>query len=163
VNDEHQPARDAGQGRRSVDRDDPFDGMCPVHWLMHDVGRYLAGDDAPTAEVGHAGRAAVARGASELDGLIRSAYTADEVIATELRFAGPDRGFRRTVFAQPPTPVALMLLCMRTCDPGDVVTVLQHTAGQGSPSRSASWPFPMDVAEQITRPPARETADLGEL
>lgn len=133
---------------------DPFDGACPVRWMIDDIGRYLAGDDAASAEIGSAGRQAVTRAASEVDDLLRSAFAAHEVVATELRFAGPARGFRRTVFALSPTPVALMLLCMRMCDPDDDVIVVQHTAARGSSSRTASWPFGMAVAEELTRPPA---------
>jgi hypothetical protein len=132
---------------------DPFDGACPVRWMIDDIGRYLAGEDAASAEIGSAGRQAVTRAASEVDDLLRSAFAAHEVVATELRFAGPARGFRRTVFALSPTPVALMLLCMRMCDPDDDVIVVQHTAARGSSSRTASWPFGMAVAEELTRPP----------
>jgi hypothetical protein len=46
-----------------------------------------------------------------------------------------------------------MLLCMRMCDPGDVVTVMQHIAGRGSPSQTAAWPFGLDIAEQVTPTP----------
>jgi hypothetical protein len=133
---------------------DPFDGACPVRWLIDDIGRYLVGEDADGADVGSAGRQAVTRAAGEVDDLLRSAYAAHEVVATELRLAGPDRGFRRTVFAISPTPVALMLLCIRMCDPADDVTVIQHTAARGSSSRTAPWPFGMAVAEELTRPPA---------
>jgi len=156
VSDEHRPAPDTHQ----VDEGDPFGGNCPVRWMLDDIGRYLAGDDAPPAEVGSVGRQAVTRAAGEVNDLLRSAYAAHEVVATELRFAGPERGFRRTVFALSPTPVALMLLCMRMCDAGDDVLVLQHTAACGSSTRSAVWPFGMGVAEELTRPPARETAGL---
>jgi hypothetical protein len=124
--------------------------------MVEDIGRYLAGDDAGSTEVGSAGRQAVTRAATEVNDLLRSAYSAHEVVATELRFAGPERGFRRTVFALSPTPVALMLLCMRMCDVGDDVSVLQHTAALGTASRSAVWPFGMDLAEKLTRPPARD-------
>jgi hypothetical protein len=157
VSDEHQRARNTDQAA------DPFGGACPVRWMIDDVGRYLAGDEASPDEVAGAGRQAVTRAATEVEELLRSAYAAHEIVATELRFAGPDRGFRRTVFALPPTPIALMLLCMRMCNPGDVVTVVQHTAGRGSPTQSAAWPFGLDIAEQITRPPTRDTPDLPDV
>jgi hypothetical protein len=136
----------------------PWAGGCPVSWLVDDIGRFLAGDDAPAEDVTGAGRGAVGRAAHEVDDLLKSAFSAHEVVATELRFAGPDRGYRRTVFALPPTPVALMVLCLRMCDVGDDVSVLQHTAGQGTSTRSASWPFGMAVAEELTRPPERTSA-----
>lgn len=142
-------------GRDPADPTDPFDGVCPVHWMLDDIGSYLAGDDASPAEVGSAGRRAVTRAASEVNDLLRSAYSAHEVVATELRVAGPQRGFRRTVFALPPTPVALMLLAMRLCDVGEHVSVLQHTAGRGTTTRRARWPFGIDEAERLTRPPGR--------
>jgi hypothetical protein len=129
-----------------------------VRWLVEDIGRFLEGDDADPADVGGAGRRALTRAAGEVDELLGSAFAAHEVIATELRFAGPERGFRRTVFALPPTPVALMLLCMRMCDTGDQVSVLQHTAGHGTCTRSELWPFGMAQAEELTRPPARHGA-----
>ncbi|HET8617317.1 MAG TPA: hypothetical protein VFM27_00060 [Acidimicrobiales bacterium] len=147
---------------------DPFDGACPVRWMIDDVGRYLAGPDATAADAGGAGRRALTRAAGEVDELLRSAFAAHEVVATELRFAGPSRGFRRTVFALSPTPVALMLLCTRLCDPGDDVTVIQHTAARGSSSRTAPWPFGLALAEELTRPPAGDVPvpvgleDLGE-
>jgi hypothetical protein len=158
---------DGGHGPHA-DPADPFGGVCPVHWMLDDVGRFLAGDDASPAEVGSAGRRAVTRAASEVNDLLRSAYSAHEVVATELRFAGPRRGFRRTVFALPPTPAALMLLSMRLCDAGEDVTVLQHTAGRGTTTRTARWPFGMGEAERLTRPPARDDAadlpgDLADL
>lgn len=153
---------DGGHGPQA-DPADPFDGVCPVHWMLDDIGRYLAGDHASPAEVGSAGRRAVTRAASEVNDLLRSAYAAHEVVATELRFASPRRGFRRTVFALPPTPVALMLLSMRLCETGEDVSVLQHTAGRGTRTRTARWPFGMDEAERLTRPPARGGApDLPE-
>jgi hypothetical protein len=135
---------------------------CPGRWMIDDVGRFLAGEEAPPDEVHRAGHEAVARGAEELGELLRTSYAPHEVVATELRFAGPARGSRRTVFPLGPTPVALMLLCLRTCDPGDDVTVLQHTAACGSFSRNGSWPFGLAVAEELTRPPAGDiTAPVG--
>jgi hypothetical protein len=138
------------------ENDDAFEGVCPVRWLVDDVGRYLVGDDAAPTDIGSAGRQALTRAATEVNDLLHSAYSATEVVATELRFAGPRRGFRRTVFALAPTPVALMLLAMRMCDPGDDVSVLQHTAACGTTSRRATWPFGMAEAERLTRPPARD-------
>jgi hypothetical protein len=126
-----------------------------VRWLVDDAGRYLAGDGAAGAEVESRGRQAVARAAGEVDELLASAYAAHEVVATELRLASPGRGFRRTVFALSPTPVALLLLCVRLCDLGDDVSVLHHTAAIGTTTRTAAWPFGTDVAEQLTRPPDR--------
>lgn len=139
---------------------DPWPGMCPVRWLVDDVGRFLAGDDASPHEVDETGRRALTRGAGEVADLLRSAFAADEVVATELRFAGPARGFRRTVFAVPPAPVALLLLCLRMCEVGDDVSVIQHTAAHGTSTRSASWPFGMATAEELTRPPDRHTVPL---
>ena len=86
------------------ENEDPFEGVCPVRWLVDDVGRYLVGDEAEPAEVGSAGRQALTRAATEVNDLLHSAYSATEVVATELRFAGPQRGFRRTVFALSPRP-----------------------------------------------------------
>ena len=145
---------------------DPFDGACPVRWMIDDVGRYLEGPDATVADAGRAGHRAVTRAAGEVNELLHSAFAAHEVVATELRFAGPERGFRRTVFALPPTPVALMLLAMRMCDPGDDVSVLQHTAARGTTSRRGRWPFGIAEAERLTRPPAGDddlAAALAEL
>jgi len=160
VRDEHEhtvAGHDEGDGHG-----DPFSGGCPVRWLVEEIGRFLAGDDAAPAEVGSAGRQALTRAAGEVHDLLRSAYSAHEVVATELRFAGPQRGFRRTVFALPPTPAALMLLAMRMCDTGDDVTVLQHTAARGTSSRHGQWPFGMAEAERLTRPPAGDD-DLSAL
>jgi hypothetical protein len=159
ASDDHEPGR-----RHHVDGADrqgggPFDdGECPVRWIIDDVGRYLAGTDAEPLEVSSAGRQAITRAATEVRDLLHSAYSAHEVVATEVRFAGPQRGFRRTVFALTPTPIALMLLCMRTCDTGDDVVVLQHTAGCGTSSRNDTWPFGMARAEVLTRPPHRSCA-----
>jgi len=149
VNDDHQPAGGADQAGGAE---------CPVRWVIDDVGRYLAGPDADPRDVASTGREAVTRGATDVHDLLHSAYGAHEVVATEVRFAGPERGFRRTVFALAPSPVALMLLCTCTCDPGEDVIVMQHTAGCGSSTRSASWPFGMARAEALTRPPARGCA-----
>jgi hypothetical protein len=80
--------------------------------------------------------------------------------STDRRIAGPRLGYRRTVFALSPTPVALLLLCLRRCHVGDDVSVLQHTAGQGTVTRSACWPFGMEAAEQLTRPPERPAVPL---
>lgn len=151
MRDDHEPAAT-----------EPWGGGCPVRWVVDDIGRFLAGDDASPDEVGGAGRQAVSRAAGEVHDLLQSAFAAHEVVATELRMAGPSRGFRRTVFALPPTPVALILLCMRMCDLGDDVSVLQHTAGHGTSTRTETWPFGMGVAEELTRPPERSTIPLPE-
>lgn len=125
---------------------------CSLNWLVEDVGRFLA-DDGP--EAGEAGRQAIMRGAEEVNELLRTAFCAHEIVATELRIVGPRRGGRRTVFADLPTPVGLLLLCLRLCDNGDEVAVLQHTAGKGTTTRKAVWPFGMAEAEEVTRPPDR--------
>jgi hypothetical protein len=110
-----------------------------------------------------AGRKAVGRGATEVNELLRSAFEAHEIVATEVRIAGRRRGARRTVFAIAPTPVALLLLCLRLCDAGDEVALVHHTAGKGSTTREARWPFGMAQAEELTRPPARDMALLPDL
>jgi hypothetical protein len=142
-----------------ADAPEQFDG-CPTGWVVEDVGRYLAGDDASASQVGSTGREALSRAACEVERLLRSSYRAHEVVATELRFAGPRLGFRRTVLAVSPSPAALILLCMRMCDAGEHISVLQHTAARGTTNRTARWPFGMDQAEQLTRPPARDDSDL---
>jgi len=139
---------------------DQHEHACRAKWLVDEVGRYLAGDDAGDDAVASAGRMAVTQGATQVNELLRSAFAAHEIVATELRLVGPNRGARRTLFADQPTPVALLLLCLRLCDLGDEVEVVHHTAGKGTTSRSARWPFGMEKAEELTRPPAREAADL---
>ncbi|HEY8526226.1 MAG TPA: hypothetical protein VIL48_14745 [Acidimicrobiales bacterium] len=141
---------------------EPWAGTCPVRWLVDDIGRFLAGETASPDAIDDAGRQALARASGEVNALLESAFAAHEVVATELRLASPARGFRRTVFALPPTPVALMVLCLRLCDVGDDVSLLQHTAGNGTFTRSATWPFGMATAEELTRPPERHTVPLPE-
>ncbi|HEV7759297.1 MAG TPA: hypothetical protein VGO78_09915 [Acidimicrobiales bacterium] len=139
---------------------DQHEHACRAKWLVDEVGRYLAGDDAGDDAVASAGRMAVTQGATQVNELLRSAFAAHEIVATELRLVGPNRGARRTLFADQPTPVALLLLCLRLCDLGDEVEVVHHTAGKGTTSRAAQWPFGMEKAEELTRPPDRETAGL---
>jgi hydrogenase maturation factor HypE len=139
---------------------DEGEHRCPLGWLVEDVGRFLTDADADDAAVVQAGQLAVQQGAAQVNELLRGAFMADEVVATELRLIGPGRGARRTVFADGPTPVALLLLCLRLCDDGDEVAVLHHTAGKGTTTRSAVWPFGMDRAEELTRPPADATAPV---
>jgi hypothetical protein len=134
---------------------------CPLAWLVQDVGRYLTDDDADEAEVDRAGRDAVQQGSEQVSRLLRSAFAAHEVVATELRITGPRRDGRRTVFADEPTPVALLLLCLQLCDIGDEVALLQHTAARGTTTRSAIWPFGMDQAETLTRPPGNAAAPVA--
>lgn len=151
-----------GQGEQGRDQDTgQGDHACRARWLVDEVGRYLAGDDADQAAVASAGRMAVTQGATQVNELLQSAFAAHEIVATELRLVGPRRGARRTLFADQPTPVALMLLCLRLCDLGDEVEIVHHTAGKGTTSRSGQWPFGMDKAEELTRPPARAAAIPG--
>jgi len=133
---------------------------CPVRWLATDVGRFLTDDDGTPDEAVAVGRRVLARAAGEVEDLLGSAFAPHEVVATELRVAGPGRGFRRTVFALPPSPAALLLLCLRLCDGGDDVHLLQHTAARGTTTRTARWPFGMAEAERLTRPPGRDTDAL---
>ena len=135
---------------------------CPIRWLATDVGGFLTDGEAAPAEAITVGRRALARAACEVEDLLGSAFAPHEVVASELRFAGPQRGFRRTVFALPPSPAALLLLCLRLCDGGDDVHLLQHTAAQGTTTRTARWPFGMAEAERLTRPPGRDTVALPE-
>src|SRR5688572_2949541 len=146
------------QGEQGHDRHDGqgLDGgsnehTCRAKWLVDEVGRYLAGDEADELAVASAGRTAVTQGASQVNELLRSAFAAHEIVATELRLVGPRRGARRTLFADQPTPVALLLLCLRLCDLGDEVAVVHHTAARGTTSRAATWPFGMFRAEELTR------------
>jgi hypothetical protein len=44
---------------------------------------------------------------------------------------------------------------MRLCEVDEDVTVLQHTAARGTTTRTARWPFGLDEAERLTRPPSR--------
>jgi hypothetical protein len=136
---------------------------CPMTWLVDDVGRFLAGDEADDAAVVEAGRRAVQQGADQVNELLKGAFAANEVVATELRVVGPRRGARRTLFADTPSPVALLLLVLRLCDIGDEVVLLLHTAGKGTTTRSAVWPFGMDRAEQLTRPPAADPTPVPDL
>jgi hypothetical protein len=153
VTDEHDPSEPSHE----------LPAGCPVRWLAADVGRYLSHDDEVAPRDAEAvGRKALARAAREVEDLLGSAFAPHEVVATELRFAGPRRGFRRTVFALPPSPGALLLLCLRLCDGGDDVHVLQHTAAQGTTTRSDRWPFGMADAERLTRPPGRHGVPLPE-
>ena len=147
----------------SGDERDEHEHVCPAAWLVDEVGRFLAGDDAAVHDIASAGRAAVTQGADQVNELLRSAFAAHEVVATELRVTGPSRGARRTVFAVEPTPVALLMLCLRLCDLGDEVSVLQHTAARGTTTRSATWPFGMVRAEELTRPPGRTDPALAAL
>lgn len=150
----------SGDARLAPAGADPWEGTCPARWLINDVGRYLTGDEASPSEVAGVGRDAVTRAATEVNDLMASAYAAHDVVATELRFTGSAHGARRTVFALSPSPVALMLLCMRLCAAGDEISVLQHTAGRGTTTRSAAWPFGLAVAEQLSRPPESPTVPL---
>ena len=153
-----EPRRDQDEGH---DQDQgQHEHTCRVKWLIDEVGRYLVGEAAGDDAVASSGRKAVSQGATQVNELMRSAFAAHEIVATELRLVGPRRGARRTLFADQPSPVALMLLCLRLCDIGDEVEVVHHTAGKGTTSRSARWPFGMEKAEELTRPPAREAADL---
>lgn len=147
---------------RDVEHDEDVEdsSTCLMAWLVEDVGRFLADDSSASGEVG---RQALKRGAEEVNGLLRSAFAANEVVASELRLIGQRTEGRRTVFAETPTPVALLLLCLRLCDAGDEVAVLQHTAARGTTTRTAVWPFGMADAEQITRPPACKDGSLPDL
>lgn len=137
--------------------------ICPVGWLIDEVGAFLTGVDSDDEEAQAVGRQAVTQGARQVNELLRSAFAAHEVVATELRLTGVKRGARRTVFADQPTPVALLLLCLRLCDLGDEVAVVHHTAARGTTSREATWPFGMARAEELTRPPAHPDASLAAL
>lgn len=130
--------------------------------MVEDIGRYLAGEDGAGDEavVHRLGRQAISRGAEQVSQLLRTAYGAEEVVATELRLVGPRRGARRTVFADEPTPVALLLLGLRLCDIGDEVELLFHTAAKGTTSRKAQWPFDMATAEELTRPPSNAESPI---
>lgn len=134
--------------------------ICRLGWLVDDIGRFLTDPGTDEATMVEAGQRAVQLGAAQVNQLLRSAFAAHEVVATELRLTGRRRGARRTVFAETPTPVALLLLCLRLCDSGDEVALLQHTAAKGTSTRSAVWPFGMERAEELTRPPANAAAPL---
>jgi hypothetical protein len=155
--------KDQGEPRRERTESPEPEHTCRAKWLVDEVGRYLAGDEADEGAVASTGRIAVTQGAAQVNELLRSAFAAHEIVATELRLVGPKRGARRTLFSDQPSPVALLLLCLRLCDLGDEVEVVHHTAGRGTTRRSALWPFGMDRAEELTRPPARETVPLPDL
>jgi hypothetical protein len=166
------PLDQTSQGDKVTDEHDSSEPSrelpagCPVRWLAADIGRFRSDEDDLTPRDAEAvGREALARAARDVEDLLGSAFAPHEVVATEVRLAGPRRGFRRTVFALPPSPGALLLLCLRLCDGGDGgddVAVLQHTAAHGTTTRSERWPFGMADAERLTRPPERHSVPLPE-
>jgi len=129
---------------------------------MEQIGRYLAGDDAPHDAREDAARAALANGQDAFNAFVESRCCAHDIVVTQVDLGRANGHTCRHAFRVPPGPVALLVFCAANCAPGDRVTVRQVTAGAGAVCTEEAWPFGLETAERMTVPaPARLAVGPG--
>jgi hypothetical protein len=124
---------------------------CRLGTVVRHVGAYLAGDDAPEAEQRHAAAHAFRNAQADFEQFSRSVCEPHEMLSMELTIRGGGRTLH-SVSTYLPSPLTLLVLCTRNCQPGDVVALRQTTAKCGATSQEARWPFGLAEAERLTRP-----------
>ena len=123
-------------------------------WLMEQIGRYLAGDDASEPAREAAAREALANGHDGFAEFTDSRCRAIDVVVTHVELTRSSGHTCRHAFRVVPGPIALFVFCAANCTPGDRVTVRQTTAGAGAVCAEEQWPFDLGVAERLTVPAA---------
>lgn len=130
-------------------------------WLMDQIGRYLAGDDASDDARTASAREALANGHGAFTEFTDSRCRAIDVVVTHVEVARSSGHTCRHAFRVLPGPLALFVFCAANCDPGDRVTVRQTTAGAGTVCAEEAWPFDLGVAERLTVPAAARLGHCG--
>lgn len=120
-------------------------------WLLEELEQWFAGDRPDGRDRRAIVRHALRQATDDARGWLAGRCEAHDLLRVDLLVDGP-RGHRHSVFAELPTPVALLLICLDQCQVGDEVTVVQELAKAGRTRATATWPFGMDEAEQLTRP-----------
>jgi hypothetical protein len=90
---------------------------CRLGPVVRHVGAYLAGEDAPEAEQRHAAAHAFRNAQVDFEQFTRSVCTGTDLVAMELTIRGGGRALR-SVSTYLPSPLTLLLLCTRNCEPG---------------------------------------------
>ena len=101
-------------------------------WLMDQIGRFLAGDDAGELDREAAARDALANGHHEFTAFTESRCRAADVVVTHVEVGRPSGHTCRHAFRVAPGPIALFVFCAANCETGDRVIVRQVTAAAGS-------------------------------
>lgn len=131
-------------------------------WLMAEIGRYLAGDDAPDDARDAAAREALNNGQDAFTAFVESRCAATDIVLTQVDLGRSNGHTCRHAFRVTPGPIALLVFCAANCAAGDHVTVRQVTAGAGTVCAEETWPFGLETAERMTVPaPARLTPARG--
>lgn len=154
-----------GTGRRRPPLARPPAHPCRLAPVVREVGRYLAGADAPIEAQQAAACRALRNARDDFEGFAASVLDATALVSVELAItrAGRDRDRDAvSVHAHLPSPLSLLLVCARNCDDGDLVALTQHTARCGNVRSEAHWPFGLAEAEVLTRPVTASFAELRE-
>jgi hypothetical protein len=120
-------------------------------WLLGELEQWFAGDLVERSDRRSVVSDALRAATTDAHRWLQTRHAPDALVRLDLLIDGP-RGHRHSVFSSLPSPLALLLICLDQCQVGDEVTVVQDLAKAGRTSSTATWPFSMDEAEQLTRP-----------
>ncbi len=120
-------------------------------WLLDELEHWFAHDRPNGRERRAIVRDALRQATDDARSWLAARCEPGDLVRVDLIVDGP-RGHRHSVFADLPTPLSLLLVCLDQCQVGDEVTVVQELAKAGRKRTTATWPFGMDEAEALTRP-----------
>ncbi len=127
------------------------DEPCPALHIVHEIGVYLAGADAPESVQRAAASEALHNGKRAHAALLASQLDPHDVVVYEISIDNGD-GPKSVHFAHAPSPIDLLLLVAPNARNGATVQVRQTTAGCGTVTVEERWPFGMDEASEMTIP-----------
>jgi hypothetical protein len=134
----------------------------PMHWMFDEVAEYLFGDK-EREEREELAEDLFERLDDERDRFAASALQDCDLVDFALRVEKPSGRVLETSYVSIPSPVLLLEMCLKVCEPADEVHVLHRYASGDVCDFEARWPFGMDWAVQATTPMGETLQDEGEI
>jgi hypothetical protein len=134
----------------------------PMHWMFDEVAEYLFGDKSRDDREDLA-EDLFDRLDEERDRFASSALTESDLVDFTLHVQKTGGRVLETSYATIPSPVVLLEMCLKVCEPTDEVHVLHRYASGDVCDFEATWPFGMDWAVRATTPMGETLHEDGDI
>lgn len=134
----------------------------PTHWMFDEVAEYLFSDKSEE-EREELLDELFDRLEDERDVLAVDSFDEFDLVQFTLRVEKAGGRILETSYTTVPSPVLLLEMCLKLCEPGDEVHAMQRYASGDVADFSAPWPFGMEWAVRATTPMGETLAESHEL
>jgi hypothetical protein len=134
----------------------------PMHWMFDEVAEYLFGDKS-REEREELADELFERLDDERDRFAGSALADCDLVDFTLHVQKTAGRVLETSYATIPSPVVLLEMCLKVCEPTDEVHVLHRYASGDVCDFEARWPFGMDWAVRATTPMGETLYEDGDI